>query len=750
MSRTRNFRRRNLELPAASACRGFTLIELSVALVLMSLLFVVVLPAMQQVRQRESHNRAGWRLEQIATAMFSFHDALGVYPDRFEALQPFLDENLWTALVNDEPLEGSKFRMHVLSDSEIKLFTVVHNPMRVTQTLSMTLREEDAAVFQTIGEFPRIVSTTDHNAVVENEVRMHQVMDRGLQAVKCAGGFGEADTSLEVNAAWQTPETRAGAWELLDQDDDGFISRSEVFDIPWDTFPVVGGCVADFINFAEETLAFEEDEPDYSVPIVQNLLWRHALLDRLYGHVEALRAADETQPTFIPLAISLDQIGTSLRTADLDKAVRQVGTFERTVKSLVLGGAVPDEFGGIMLTTATLFDVALIAQLFTIPDPARPLESPVVLRVDWRAAGPGSLNDPFPDIVSAAAFAAEQGFPAIEIVVRPGAYRGSLAITLHTRIRGQPGINFPPLVVGRVVNEGPFALELLDLWLTSEDQTPGVISVRHPEASTYLAGVKIANALGFAIHQTGGAFRCHELIVDTTSAYSADLGVAVQFDGGAQVELKDVQMQGNRAGALLLSGAGTQAYVNNLEISKTRANAYALDRIQEEIRGNPDYDYSVIQPGTCALDVRNGAYLEGECVRLIDNEYVGLIVHGLGRAVLSDSQISSTSQVTQVPGDQSASGYNVVVFDQGILEMTSFTVSHAFVGLNLNGFREVRLRGTNSIDSVVSFCDVGVAVGEAPPNFDLADLEEGIDYQNNEVNLRSLTLPLPGVVSPAP
>jgi hypothetical protein len=29
---------------------------------------------------------------------------------------------------------------------------------------------------------------------------MHQIMDRGLQAVKCAGHFGDADAALEINA----------------------------------------------------------------------------------------------------------------------------------------------------------------------------------------------------------------------------------------------------------------------------------------------------------------------------------------------------------------------------------------------------------------------------------------------------------------------------------------------------------------------------------------------------------------------
>ena len=114
-------------MPSSFATRprprlGFTLIELSVVLVVMSLLFAVILPAMQQVRHRESEARAALRLRQIAAAMFQFHAAHGNYPDSFGPLQPFLDEDLWTALVNDQAVDGSKFRGRPAGDGAIELF----------------------------------------------------------------------------------------------------------------------------------------------------------------------------------------------------------------------------------------------------------------------------------------------------------------------------------------------------------------------------------------------------------------------------------------------------------------------------------------------------------------------------------------------------------------------------------------------------------------------------------------------------
>jgi hypothetical protein len=347
-------------------------------------------------------------------------------------------------------------------------------------------------------------------------------------------------------------------------------------------------------------------------------------------------------------------------------------------------------------------------------------------------------------------YAADNSFAAVEVVVRPGEYRGSLAITRHTRIRGDGDFNFNTYLIGRVENKGPFALELINLWLTSADGVPGMVNVNHADAATYLSNVLITNALGNAVHQRGGKFRCHRLTVSGTRAFSADLGVAMQLDGGVQAELKDVQLGSNRAGALLISGAETRASVNELEIRRTRANAYALDLIQEAIRGNPDGDASLIRPGTCALDVRDGAYLEGEYVRLIDNEYVGLIVHDEGRAVLSNTRISSTFQLTQVPSSQNPYGHNVSVFDRGSLEMALFTVSHAQLGLHLAGEIQIDLRSTSSVRSVVSNCEVALALGEGlPPDFDVNELEQGIDFRNNSVIVRAVSLPLPSAITPA-
>jgi hypothetical protein len=284
--------------------------------------------------------------------------------------------------------------------------------------------------------------------------------------------------------------------------------------------------------------------------------------------------------------------------------------------------------------------------------------------------------------------------------------------------------------------------------LTSEGETPGVIRVDSPFAGTYLENVTINGALGFAIHQTGGRFACDGLGVNRTDAFSADVGVAVQFDGGADVELKNVNLFANDGGALLLAGPDTEARVTSLYITKTRANAFALEHIQEQIGENPDdIDPELIRPATFAVNVRNGAYLEGRYLSIIGNEYVGLFVHSDGRAVLSDTTISYTSHTTQLP-DQSYA-HNVVVLDGGSLTMSSFTLSHAQqIGLYLQGDIAVDLLSPEGSPSVISHCSVAVGLGEGVPSGILEHVESSVSFKNNSRNLAAVNLPEPSILPP--
>jgi prepilin-type N-terminal cleavage/methylation domain-containing protein len=732
--------------------QGFTLFELSVVLVVLSLMFMVILPNLQAVRHRENYERAQWHVREIATACFQYYHDHGEYPDRFE-LQDYLEPELWTAIVNDQSVDGSKLGMTLLHADRIELFTVVDNPMRVVQTLAVTLDRDAALAFQRDGTFPPLVTATDESAALENATRMQEIVNAGMKAVKCAGDFTEIEAREQIDKAWNDRQSRQAARGLLDRNADGFIARDEIFDAEWDAIPFFGDCIQDFTDFSRVALAFEEDEPNYAAPAVHQGLWHHALLSRLFAQVNEMRATSDRRRALNQLTTSLDQTGASLRTAQLSGALEQMEVFQQQLSALVLARIVPEALGSPALTTADFFQAALVAKLFTIPDPSPHLENPVVLYVDWRGSPDpdttGTADDPFPSVVRALAHAEEKGFAAIEIVVRPGTYRGPLAITRHTRILSAEAINAPPLIMGKLVNEGPFALELLNLQLTSEDGVPGVIAVNHPAAWTYLVNVRIGDALGFAIHQTGGDFRCHNLAVNWTDAYSADVGIAIQFDGGVHVELNDVEMVGNRAGALLLSGDGTRARVNGLEITQTRANIYALQRIKDAAQGNPaDFPPDRFQPGTCAVDVRNGAYLEGENLRIVGNEYVGLYVHARGRAVLHDCHISSTSHVTQVP--QGSDSFNVVVRDQGSLEMTSFTVSYAEIGLNLAGDIDVRFWGTEDAHSEISNCTVGFALSEGVTPDYVQERLQHVDLRNLEKNVVALTLPVPGTVSPVP
>ncbi len=732
---------------------GFTLIELSVAVAVTSILFAMVLPGLQESRHRESLRQAESRIKDIATAALRFHAATGSFPDGFQPLKPHLDLALWSALVNDQPLDGSQFRLKVVGNDAIELFTEIDNPLRVTQTLSMRLDSKAAAAFQQSGELPAILAAADPAAVALNARALQGIMDSGVAAVMCEGDFSESEARQQIDLAWSDSRNRQVAWGLLDANDDGFVSKSEVYDIAWeDGFSESRECIAAFKDFTSLALAFDADEPDYTAPVELQAAWHHALLARMYRQVDDIRQADGAHREFRQLVDPLDKIGVSLRTAQPTAAVDIADVFRQKLEALVRGKVVSADLADPAIGTASFFQTSLIFQLFTDPQRSFPDEFAVRLHVDWRAnsddVATGSQDDPFPDLVSALAYAEDQNFPAVEMIVHPGVYHGALEITRDTRIIGEEDVHFVPLSKGHVVNHGPFVLEIDNMGLTSTDDVPGVIRVSHPFAATYLENVTINGALGFAVHQTGGEFQCTGLSVNRTVPFSADMGIAVQFDGGAFVELKDVEMVGNDGGALLLSDTGTEVHVTRLAISRTRANPFALDQIKEEIRGHPDYDPAVIQPGTCAVDVRSGAFLEGRYLRITENEYVGLIVHDLGRAVFSDSDISYTLHTRQLP-DTYDFAHAVAVLDRGSLDMSTFTVSHATVGIYIDGEIEVDLRSPEGMFGFVSNCYLGISLGDGlPPDFDLDLLEQSVLFQDNTVKVRGAALPLPPPTAP--
>jgi hypothetical protein len=157
-----------------------------------------------------------------------------------------------------------------------------------------------------------------------------------------------------------------------------------VFDLEWDAIPIVGGCIQEFADLSRVALAFEEDEPNYATPVVEPGTWHHALLSRLFAQVNDLRASSNRQRELRQLTTSLEQAGKSLRTAQLSTAIQDVETFQQKLNALVIAAVVSEALARSALTTADFLQAGLFGKLYTIPDPSRPLENPVILYVDWR------------------------------------------------------------------------------------------------------------------------------------------------------------------------------------------------------------------------------------------------------------------------------------------------------------------------------------------------------------------------------
>ena len=120
---------------------GYTLLELLVAVAIISILLGLLMPAVQKVRSAADRIRCANNLKQIGLACHYFHDANGGLPPGFSLdrrnaypylswlarLLPYLDQdNMWRVVEEDFQVDKNPFsrtHVHRLRDRPVSVFS---------------------------------------------------------------------------------------------------------------------------------------------------------------------------------------------------------------------------------------------------------------------------------------------------------------------------------------------------------------------------------------------------------------------------------------------------------------------------------------------------------------------------------------------------------------------------------------------------------------------------------------------------
>ena len=306
-----------------------------------------------------------------------------------------------------------------------------------------------------------------------------------------------------------------------------------------------------------------------------------------------------------------------------------------------------------------------------------------------------------PTILSALAFASEQGWTAVELVLAPVAYReGLITIDRHTRITSRDGA---ANIVGGLINNGPYLLDLRDIIITGS--AGNSILADNACATTILSNVEVQYSEGTGVRQRGGSFTADGLNVVLSNASGGlssadrDIGRGVHLSHGTNACITSAILDANGAGALLAEGSLTRIFVSRMSARNNAVSPVVI----EEILASGD-----TTSGFASVEIRDAALLLGELISVSSDEIVGLAIDGSARAHVRYSLVERVSSVRVGPF-KSVGGINYTVLD-GQLELTGIGSQRSSAGLVVNNINGGFLK-TNSV--YVSQNDVGVSVQTA-------------------------------------
>lgn len=374
---------------------------------------------------------------------------------------------------------------------------------------------------------------------------------------------------------------------------------------------------------------------------------------------------------------------------------------------------------------------------------------PATFFVNQSAAtgGNGTALEPFQKIADALK-TAQRNNQAVTININAGIYRENLVITGNTTLHGMTEIatsgqkSKNAILLGSIQNNNPVTLKIENLQIVNA-AAPGAVVINNILAKTILNNVTISRATRYGIYQRGGTLRIDTATILFTSAGIVPVtgktnkeetvcyGTGI-FMKNTVASLVNVKLQRNVQG-LVADGSNTIVDIKNL-----LAENHTLDMKEYFFctANNP-------ANGMAAIEVRNGAILRVQGIKILDNEVRGLSVHNGGRFIGADVIILRTKSVL-CANSQKMGGINIAVSKKGAwLDITRFEIGYAdLCGLQLINAK-ARLADGNVHHNIIGIC-----IRQPPPDFNFEDLTINVIFKDNERKIDADILPVPDINIP--
>jgi hypothetical protein len=360
------------------------------------------------------------------------------------------------------------------------------------------------------------------------------------------------------------------------------------------------------------------------------------------------------------------------------------------------------------------------------------------------AGGNGTPLQPFQKIADALN-TAQRSNRGVTVNISTGIYRESLVITGNTTLHGmtEPATSGrkpkTAILLGSIQNNNPVTLKIENLQIVNA-AAPGAVVINNILAKTILNNVTISRATRYGIYQRGGTLRMDTAVILFTSAGIVPVtgktnkeetvcyGTGI-FIKNTVASLVNVKLQLNVQG-LVADGSSTIVDITNLLAEN---HILAMKEYFLCTANNP-------ANGMAAIEVRNGAILRVQGIKILDNEVRGLFVHNGGRFIGTDVIILRTKSVL-CANSQKMGGINIAVNNEGArLDITRFEIGYAdLCGLQLINAK-ARLANGNVHHNII-----GINIQQQPPDFNFEDLTINVIFKDNERNIDTdiLLIPVP-------